>query len=371
MSLLSLTSVSAFAALSPKLEEWGKGPAQWIMTKEEKRAWGGVKTDEAAINFIDLFWARRDPSEGTPENQYRDEFDNRVAFSDKNFNEPRKRGAMSERGRFYIILGPATNMSNESAHRSNSGAGGGGFSSGGDPTGGRQQGAKNEWVWSHEDALKYGMPQITAVFIEDPITKAVTRDPLRSEVMGALPVAINTAIVHPEMKELPSWAARGGLDPHVLVMRPAEADVPVTPVEPAKPVVAPGDLGASRFTLVKDVFAIATETKADPFSKLSHVTSFTRQDELGWVAQYCIEATEAPLLKVTIKITGEVNGETVNMNAPTEEVTPDRIRATPGCWLLRGAIPAADMDPATYKFKVTIEDAAGKSYNLTQDFKVE
>ena len=36
--LLVVTAVPALAALDPKLEEWGKGPAQWIMTPEEQRS---------------------------------------------------------------------------------------------------------------------------------------------------------------------------------------------------------------------------------------------------------------------------------------------------------------------------------------------
>ena len=30
---------SAFAALSPEHQEWGKGPVQWIMTSDEQRQW--------------------------------------------------------------------------------------------------------------------------------------------------------------------------------------------------------------------------------------------------------------------------------------------------------------------------------------------
>ncbi|HVR39402.1 MAG TPA: hypothetical protein VMU84_09915, partial [Thermoanaerobaculia bacterium] len=208
------------------------------------------------------------------------------------------------------------------------------------------------------------------------VTKVVKRDTQRNDVMAAMPVAVKNSIVSPDMVAVPSWAPRGGLKPTIeqIVMKPSAPKEEVPVIEEAAPtrVVPQGEIGATRFTLVKDVFAITTETKADPFAKITHVATFTKADELGWVAQYCTEAVEAPTLTVTIKITGEVKGETINMNAPAEDVTPDRIKATAGCWLVRGAIPLSDMDPATYAFKVTIADAAtGKSYNLSQEFKVE
>lgn len=59
-----ITATGAFAALSAPYATWGDGPAAFLMTRGEKSAWKRVKTDDQAIAFIDLFWARRDP---TPE----------------------------------------------------------------------------------------------------------------------------------------------------------------------------------------------------------------------------------------------------------------------------------------------------------------
>jgi GWxTD domain-containing protein len=109
VSLLLIASAgSAAAALSPQYEEWRNGPVQWIMTADEKQAWKNLATDAAASDFIDLFWARRDPTPGTPENAYRDEFHMRVAHADESMHEDDVRGAMTERGRAYIVLGKPT-----------------------------------------------------------------------------------------------------------------------------------------------------------------------------------------------------------------------------------------------------------------------
>src|SRR5207245_1480887 len=62
-------AVNAFAALSPKYTDWAKGPAQFIMTKDEQAKWKTINDDADAQAFIDLFWARRDPTPDTPFNE--------------------------------------------------------------------------------------------------------------------------------------------------------------------------------------------------------------------------------------------------------------------------------------------------------------
>ena len=108
-ALLAL-SASAFAALSPKYADWAKGPEQWLMTRDDWRAWKNVKTDEEAQAFIDLFWARRDPTVGTYQNEFQAEFEGRVAYADANYkSEHGKRGSLTEPGRVFILLGSPKN----------------------------------------------------------------------------------------------------------------------------------------------------------------------------------------------------------------------------------------------------------------------
>src|SRR5689334_5227740 len=117
---LVVVSVAAFAAtasaaLSPKFVEWGKGPAQWLMTKDEQAQWKKIGDDTAAQAFVDLFWARRDPSPGTPVNEFRDEFDARVAYADKSFPQGHTKGSMTDRGHVMIVLGPPTKIARTDA----------------------------------------------------------------------------------------------------------------------------------------------------------------------------------------------------------------------------------------------------------------
>lgn len=95
--------------------DFGKGPGQWVMTPEEQRAWRAVRAEEQARDFVDLFWARRDPTPGTPLNEFRLDFEQRVAFADRTFIEPGRRRALTDRGRTLAVLGFPREMQGDAA----------------------------------------------------------------------------------------------------------------------------------------------------------------------------------------------------------------------------------------------------------------
>jgi GWxTD domain-containing protein len=107
---LVIIAGSAFAQLSPEYQNWPKGPVQFIMSPDEQAKWNQIKTDADAKAFVDLFWARRDPSPGTPANEYRDAFEAAVKYADEHFGEGRRKGSLSERGRILILLGAPTRI---------------------------------------------------------------------------------------------------------------------------------------------------------------------------------------------------------------------------------------------------------------------
>jgi GWxTD domain-containing protein len=91
--------------LSKLLEEWPERYVKWILTKPERDAYRALATDEEKLDFIELFWARRDPDPKTPENEYRREYLERYAFVMKHMSAG-KPGWSTDRGRLYLILGP-------------------------------------------------------------------------------------------------------------------------------------------------------------------------------------------------------------------------------------------------------------------------
>lgn len=90
---------------SPYLE-WPEGDAaKWIITDEEREAFRKLTNDEERDNFIEAFWARRDPTPDTLENEYKEEHYRRVAYANEHFASG-KPGWLTDRGHIYIAWGP-------------------------------------------------------------------------------------------------------------------------------------------------------------------------------------------------------------------------------------------------------------------------
>ena len=63
-----------------------------------------MKTDDERDQFIQLFWRQRDPDPDTVENEYKEQFYERVAYANEHFSSG-KPGRMTDRGRIYIKFG--------------------------------------------------------------------------------------------------------------------------------------------------------------------------------------------------------------------------------------------------------------------------
>ena len=106
LALLVSAAFPAFAALD-KYKDWEKSPASvYLATDAEKKDWKKVASDEEAEKFVALFWARRDPDIKTPTNEFRERFDVLVKKADELFPLGRKRGALTERGKALLLIGP-------------------------------------------------------------------------------------------------------------------------------------------------------------------------------------------------------------------------------------------------------------------------
>jgi GWxTD domain-containing protein len=78
-----------------------------IMTKAEREVFLKLKTSGEREKFIHFFWKQRDPLPDTEENEFKKEYMGRVTFADAQFGHSSpKRGSQTERGFFYLLLGP-------------------------------------------------------------------------------------------------------------------------------------------------------------------------------------------------------------------------------------------------------------------------
>jgi len=85
-------------------KKWLDNDVPYIITDEEKKAFKALQTDEERENFIENFWRRRDPNPDTEENEFREEYYERIAYANEHFTSGTP-GWKSDRGRIYIAWG--------------------------------------------------------------------------------------------------------------------------------------------------------------------------------------------------------------------------------------------------------------------------
>ncbi len=89
-------------------EDWADGPVQYLLTSDERRAFTQIFNPVNRSEFVTAFWKARDPRPETVENEFREEFEKRVAFADSHFTEDEVRGSLTDRGMVFVLLGPPT-----------------------------------------------------------------------------------------------------------------------------------------------------------------------------------------------------------------------------------------------------------------------
>lgn len=90
--------------LKKAYKDWLEKDVPYIITEDERRAFKKLATDEERENFIELFWRRRDPDPDTDENEYREEYYERIAYANEHYTSGIP-GWKTDRGRVYIMYG--------------------------------------------------------------------------------------------------------------------------------------------------------------------------------------------------------------------------------------------------------------------------
>ncbi len=84
--------------------KWLEEDVVYILNSEEKAVFEKLTTPEEKDNFIEQFWARRDPDPRTIENEFREEHYRRIAYANERFTSGDP-GWRTDRGRIYIVHG--------------------------------------------------------------------------------------------------------------------------------------------------------------------------------------------------------------------------------------------------------------------------
>jgi GWxTD domain-containing protein len=230
-ALLVALATPGFAQLSMAKADWARGPVQFLITKDEQAAWNAIKSDAEADKFIALFWARRDPTPGTPRNEFREEFEGRAAYADQTFGTGRQRGSLSDRGKALILFGKPT-------HAVRSGGPGGiartttpgaTLNAAGAPAGSEAEDTSTaeRQMWTYEGASAekfFAAPKVELRFIDRLSNHDLRMETPRVDFAAAVQRAQAAAITQPNLTSIPAQQPP--------TPQPAAVVAPAAPVAP-------------------------------------------------------------------------------------------------------------------------------------------
>jgi len=91
--------------LADPYKKWLTEDVAYIIADPEREAFLHLQTNEEREQFIEQFWARRNPDPSSPENTYKEEIYRRIAYANEHFSSGIP-GWRTDRGRIYIMWGP-------------------------------------------------------------------------------------------------------------------------------------------------------------------------------------------------------------------------------------------------------------------------
>lgn len=90
--------------LKKAYKDWLDKDVTYIISDEEKKAFKKLATDDEREQFIGEFWRRRDPDPDTDENEFKEEYYERIAYANEHFASGIP-GWKTDRGRIWIMYG--------------------------------------------------------------------------------------------------------------------------------------------------------------------------------------------------------------------------------------------------------------------------
>ncbi len=340
--------------VKPELKEaykkWRNTDVAYIITKEEKKAFDALTTDEERENFIEQFWRRRDPNPDTEENEYRDEYYERIAYANEHFASGIP-GWKTDRGRIYITWGKPDSIESH--------ASGGTYDRPVYEGGGSTTTYPFEtWFYRHLDNVGDGLE----IEFVDPTGSGeyrLARDANEKDALAMVPGAGLTAS---EQLGLDNKADRGGTG---FASYQREQDTPFRRLEiqnalSRPPAVKFSDLQASLTdSPVIDNNPLAFDLRVDFFRQSEDrvITTFTVQTnnkELSFEKIGGLETAKMNIFGRITAVSGKRSGifeDSVTTNATTEELAQTKDRKS----VYQKAIA---LTPGTYKVDVVVRDVA-------------
>ena len=166
-TLLTITTSLAAGSTDPVQlldrpdSKWRQGPVKYILDKEEDAGFRKLKTDEERQTFIETFWLKRDPTPGTPTNEFKEIYSRRLELVARRFAPPDGRSWEEDRAKAVLLLGPPDDMEIRQPGRTDEGGADSGAPSGTAPS------RRAALIWKHEALPGLPVP-LRLEFAEEP-----------------------------------------------------------------------------------------------------------------------------------------------------------------------------------------------------------
>lgn len=226
-------AVPMFGALSKEYSEFAKGPLQHLLTKEERKQWSAIATDDQARAFIDLFWARRDPTPETPANEFRALIDDRIARADSSYSVAKMKGSFTDRGKVYVVMGPPTGIK-RGGPQAGQGvrAGNSTFGTSSNLNSQSVQGVAPSETWQYEQArlpeMKLGQPMVQVAFSDQYASNVWKMERIvGTDYANVFDRIANSFITQPDLKAAPAFAAGAASAPLGITTTAVASTAPV------------------------------------------------------------------------------------------------------------------------------------------------
>jgi GWxTD domain-containing protein len=115
-TLIFSISLSLSAKEKDKFEKW-LDDVNYIITDAEKAEFKKLKKDKDKEFYIELFWAKRDPTPLTEKNEFKEEFYRRLEYANKSFIYGYKTGVATDMGKVWLYFGQPARVFRESERR--------------------------------------------------------------------------------------------------------------------------------------------------------------------------------------------------------------------------------------------------------------
>ncbi|MGB6867486.1 MAG: GWxTD domain-containing protein, partial [Candidatus Aminicenantaceae bacterium] len=322
-SPLTIAQKNSSEDLPPSFRKWLEVEVVYIITSLEKDVFLQLDSDRERELFIEAFWKQRDPTPGTPNNEFREEHYKRIQHANYTFGRSAPiPGWKTDRGRFYILLGEPNDIERF--------------------TGETQ--IYNLEIWFYQGLTKYGLPAgFHLVFYQ----KGGSGDYVLYSPVSDGPQALLTSYFGDQADYLQAFRKLKQVSPNLaqvsLSLIPGESsrfgrpslasDILINSIQslPEKEVK---DIYAQKFLMYKDVVEVEYTANYIPSDSIVRVL----KDDTGhYFVHYSIELEKFSVLEYEDKYTTslKINGQITNLEGKTIyqyeasipiELTEDQLR---------------------------------------------